>query len=96
MIKNIGLVYKDNNDFQTALQYLFRAREMFKNLLSNQHRDIAQCFVAIGYVDMKKEDITIDYYEQHLKMEEQCFPFDHPFLSLILNSIIESDIEFCQ
>ncbi|UJR20639.1 hypothetical protein I4U23_023764 [Adineta vaga] len=106
-IGNIGRVYRDKEDFDTALTYFSRALEMFKRVLPNQNSNIAPCLGAIGYAHKKKGDldVALDYYQQQLNMEEQCLPFDHPDLSDHLGWIIdtykqmneiEKALEFCQ
>jgi tetratricopeptide (TPR) repeat protein len=107
IIENIGRVYTDKKDFNTALTYLSRSLDMHRRVLPDQNSDVARCIGSIEFVHEQKGDldVALDYYHQQLKMEEQCLSFDHSDLSMHLDWIvniykkmgeIEAALEFCR
>jgi tetratricopeptide (TPR) repeat protein len=105
IMRNIGLIYRDKQDWTNALKYFNQTFEIHQCLSSNV--DLAICYGDIGYIyeKMNNLDFALDNYQRQYQIEENYFPIDHPNLiqhfDWIINIFKKKDqidqaIEFCQ
>ncbi|MBO5687626.1 MAG: tetratricopeptide repeat protein [Alistipes sp.] len=75
---NMGMIY-DNSDFNRALEYYFKALEIFKKTLGI-HINTAKSLNNIGLVYYRLEDYdnALEYYLESLKIKEGILGSSHP------------------
>ena len=70
---NIGLVYANKNEYDLALQYYFKALQIYKELLGEKHTSVAKGYMNIGNVYAKKNefDLALQYYFKSLQITKE-------------------------
>ena len=83
---NIGVVYKSKGQYDKALEYYNRTREIMEKVLDPQHPDLAITYVNIAgtYKDKGEFDICLEYLEKALVIFEKS---NHPYTTLVQSYI---------
>ena len=87
----LGRVYLDSEDNSEALDWLFKARDLFeqKYSLENPHPNLAACYGNIGVAYAGNDDIdnAIEYYKKSLDIFVKTYGANHIDIADIYNNI---------
>jgi tetratricopeptide (TPR) repeat protein len=88
-LNNVGGVYYNQGDLQSALEYFQLALAMFRELFGERHSDIAGSLNNVGSVYFDQGDLqsALEYFQLALTMRRELFAGRHPDTANSLNSI---------
>ena len=77
---NLAGVYRDQGDYDKALEYYEKSREIKEKVLGKDHRDTATTYnnMAGVYRDQGDYDKALVYYEKSREIREKILGKDHP------------------
>ena len=86
---NIGIVYANLGDYDKALEYLFKALEIKKDVLGENKSDTASSYNNIGvvYRNLGEYDKALEYYFKALEIEKEVLGENHPDTASSYNNI---------
>ncbi len=78
-LRCIGAVYCSQKQFSQALAYLERAYQMTKNILPEDHPDIAECSndVAVCYIGLNQSQKAVPLFKEAVRIYEDKFGPDY-------------------
>jgi tetratricopeptide (TPR) repeat protein len=88
---NIGMVYKDMENYKKALESLQKALALGETVFGPDHPDIAASYTSIGevyHIDTNYEK-ALECYQKALAIREKDFGLDHPITALSYTNIGE-------
>ena len=87
----IGRTYLDTEDYSEALEWLFKARDLFEQKYSseNPHPNLVACYGNIGVAYAGIDDMynAIDYYKKSLDIFVKVYGANHIDIAGIYNNI---------
>ena len=86
---NIGIVYSYLGDYDKALEYLFKALEIKKDVLGENNSDTANSYNNIGvvYRNLGEYNKALEYYFKALEIEKAVLGENHPNTASSYNNI---------
>ena len=86
---NIGLVYKNQGDYDKALECYFKALEIWEKVLGKEHPDTSISYNNIGAVYDSQGDYAkaLEYYFKALEIREKVLGKEHPDTATLYNNI---------
>ena len=86
---DIGVLYKTQCDYGSAMEYLFKAMAIFEKSLGTEHPFTATTYSNIGTVYDDQGDYikALEYHFKALQVYEKVFGTEHPFTATTYNNI---------
>jgi len=87
----LGYVKIDRRDYEKAIEYYEKARQIFENTLPPNQPDLATSYNNIGlvYYNMRKYSKALLFYKKALEIRQKYLPPNHPSLASSYNNIGE-------
>ncbi len=85
----IGSVFYEKGDFPKALEYAFKAHELFKSVYGENSNDFAITCNDIGraYTSQREFEKALEYYFKSLEIHKAIYGENHPEVAMTENNI---------
>ncbi|MCL2119938.1 MAG: DUF2225 domain-containing protein, partial [Planctomycetaceae bacterium] len=89
MYNNIGVVYKEQGDYDKALEWHLKALAISEKVLGKEHPDTAGTYnnIAVVYKNQGKYDEALKWYQKALAIKEKVLGKEHPSTAATYNNI---------
>ncbi len=87
--KNIGVVYNDKGEYRKALEYYFKAHEIFKVVYGekNEHFATSCSNIGLAYSYQEEYNKALEYYFKALKLEKSLHGEKHAYVATVQTNI---------
>ena len=89
LLNNLAGVYKDQGDYESALEYYEKDLEISVKILGSDHPDTATTYnnMALVYDAQGDYEKALEYYDKALEVRERALGSDHPYTAETYNNM---------
>ncbi|MEE1061190.1 MAG: tetratricopeptide repeat protein, partial [Ruminococcus sp.] len=89
LLSTLARIYYSKGNYGLAVKYYEKSKDIFEEILPENHSDLASIYNNLGnaYSDKGDIDTAIEYYEKALKIREELLLENHPDLAMSYNNL---------